>query len=116
VVRQVVDYKTGKPKTRGQIEGSTKDSDGGYKRQLVFYALLCSLQSDERWHTRTGVLSFVEPGGNGQIREELFTITDDEIAALKQEIIAMLRSIVTGEAFEVACDPEQCRFCHLLNV
>ena len=37
---RVIDYKTGKPKTRNEIEGNTKTSDGNYKRQLTFYKLL----------------------------------------------------------------------------
>ena len=36
----VVDYKTGKPRSRGEILGKTKNSNGDYKRQLVFYNLL----------------------------------------------------------------------------
>jgi len=36
----VIDYKTGRPKSRNEIEGNTKNSNGDYKRQLVFYNLL----------------------------------------------------------------------------
>ena len=35
-VVKIIDYKTGKPKTRNDIEGKTKSSNGDYKRQLVF--------------------------------------------------------------------------------
>ncbi|MBI1998921.1 MAG: ATP-dependent helicase [Parcubacteria group bacterium] len=41
----VIDYKTGKPKSRNEIEGNTKNSRGDYKRQLVFYKLLLSLSA-----------------------------------------------------------------------
>jgi len=110
---RVVDYKTGKPKTRGEIEGTTKTSNGNYKRQLVFYALLLSLQSDERLKTSTTVLSFVEPDQKGVIHEESFSITHEEIAELKAEIIEATRSVVTGECLSVPCDPEVTDFCHL---
>lgn len=93
---RVVDYKTGKAKSRNVIEGKTKDADGGYKRQLVFYALLLSLYEDERYRCREGVLSFVEPDGKGNIKEEQFTVTDDEIAELKAAIIAAARDIISG--------------------
>ena len=93
---RVVDYKTGKPKSRNAIEGTTASSDGGYKRQLVFYALLLSLYDDERYRTNTGVLSFVEPAANGAIKEETFMITDEEIAALKAEIISSVEAITSG--------------------
>lgn len=113
---RVVDYKTGRPKTRGEIEGTTKTSDGAYKRQLVFYALLLSLQSDTSKHCRTGVLSFVEPDKNGTLKEEVFVITDEEIAALKEELIAVTREIVKGEALKVVCDPGVCHYCDLVAV
>ena len=48
-VTRVVDYKTGKPKSRKVIEGETKDADGAYKRQLTFYALILKLYNDERY-------------------------------------------------------------------
>lgn len=96
-VTQVVDYKTGKPKTRNAIEGNTKNDDGSYKRQLVFYALLLELYDDERYYCRTGVLSFVEPTNKGTIREESFTISDEEIATLTQEIIDVCHAIISGD-------------------
>jgi DNA helicase-2/ATP-dependent DNA helicase PcrA len=93
---RVVDYKTGKPKTRNAIEGNTKTSDGGYKRQLVFYALLLDLYDKPELRTRDMVLSFVEPSANGRITEEVFTITDAEVEALKGEIIAAVQTFVDG--------------------
>lgn len=110
----VTDYKTGKAKTRGEIEGTTKNSDGAYKRQLVFYALLLSLQSDTRMHCRTGRLSFVEADSKGKIREEEFVVTDEEIASLRTTIIEATKALVSGECLTVPCDPEVCDFCHLL--
>ncbi len=113
---RVVDYKTGKPKTRGQIEGTTADSEGGYKLQLTFYALLLSLQEDTAKHCRTGVLSFVEPDSHGQIKEETFVITDEDIDSLKAELIRVTREIVEGGALAVACDPKMCHYCDLVEV
>jgi DNA helicase-2/ATP-dependent DNA helicase PcrA len=78
-VLRVIDYKTGKPKTRGEISGTTKNSDGNYKRQLTFYALLLSLQNDDKLRCNNGRLSFVEPDGKGVIKEEDFVISDEEI-------------------------------------
>jgi RecB family exonuclease len=102
-VIRVLDYKTGKPKSRNVIEGNTKDSDGGYKRQLVFYALLLSLHDDERYMTRTGTLSFVEPE-KGKIKEETFTITEAEVEELKQTIITATKEIISGEFLGSVCE------------
>lgn len=112
---RVVDYKTGKPKSRNVIEGNTKDSDGSYKRQLVFYALLLSLHGDERYQCREGVLSFVEPDAKGVIKEESFTITETEIEELKKTIISATKEIISGSFLESECDPDISDYCELVR-
>ena len=104
---RVIDYKTGKPKSRNVIEGNTKDSDGGYKRQLVFYALLLSLHDDERYLTREGRLSFIEHDGKGSIKEESFIVTDEEVEELKQTIITAAKEIISGEFIKTPCSEEE---------
>ncbi len=116
IVYQVVDYKTGKPKTRNVIEGKTASSDGGYKRQLVFYALLLSLYDDDRYACKTGVLSFVEADSKGVIHEEVFTITDEEIEDLKQEIIQATKDIVSGEFLNSSCEEGDSDYCRLVEL
>ena len=113
---RVVDYKTGKPKTRNVIEGKTQNADGGYKRQLVFYALLLELYGDERLQSREMTLSFIEPDTKGRIHEESFTITDEEVAALKETIITAAAEIVDGSLFETVCDTSVCDYCHLVDM
>lgn len=115
-VLRVVDYKTGKPKTRGQIEGTTKNSEGDYKRQLAFYALLLELYGDERLRTRTGSISFVEPDKNGELQEETFVITDEEIAAVRTDIIKVVEEISTGSFMNAVCDDSVCEYCHLVEL
>jgi RecB family exonuclease len=115
-VVRVYDYKTGKPKTRNDIEGKTSSSNGNYKRQLTFYALLLSLYGDERYACREGVLSFVEPDGKGQIHEEAFSITDEEIEALKTELIRVTDEIVTGKFLDSPCDPKSSTYCSLVSM
>lgn len=112
---RVVDYKSGKPKTRGVIEGTTKSSNGNYKRQLVFYALLLSLFDNERYMTREGVLSFIEADPKGVIHEESYTITDAEIEDLKAEIIRVSLEIVNGTFLEETCDPATSNYCELVQ-
>jgi len=114
-LQQVVDYKTGKPKSRNVIEGNTQSSDGSYKRQLVFYALLLELYDDERYQCRTGVLSFVESAASGALKEETFVVTNEEVNALKQEIIASAQALVNGCWLTQTCEPADCDYCHLLS-
>lgn len=113
-VVRVVDYKTGKPKSRNAIEGKTKQADAGYKRQLQFYALLLSLQEDKRWHSRNTVLSFIEPNERGKIKEEEFVISDEEIEEVKQDIISMVADVSSGTFLtNVPCDTNDCDYCYL---
>lgn len=114
VLVRVVDYKTGKPRTRGYIEGTTKDSNGDYKRQLVFYALILSLSGDERLSTRTCTLSFINPDEKGRIHEETYSITDEEIEFLKGEIIRVGLEIAHGAFLNAPCDPTVSSYCHLV--
>ncbi|MEM9336772.1 MAG: ATP-dependent DNA helicase [Patescibacteria group bacterium] len=114
-VLRVVDYKTGAPKTRNVIEGKTKTSDGGYKRQLVFYALLLKLYDKESYTTREGVLSFVEPDKHGVVHEESFTITDKEIQELQEGLIAAAQDFISGNFLQSPCDPATSDYCDLVE-
>ena len=113
-IYRVVDFKTGKPKSRGEIMGTTKDSHGAYFRQLTFYAFLLSLQSDQQLHCRTGVLSFVEPNARGVIKEEQFEITDEAILQLENELRVLVTTIVEGLYATSICDPVECQYCDLV--
>ncbi len=98
-VLRVIDYKTGKPKSRNEIEGKTKNATGNYKRQLAFYALLLELQGLETAGVEF-VLSFVEPKEKtGEILEHSFTIEREEVETLKAEILRVSKEIISGERF-----------------
>ena len=110
----VIDYKTGKPKSRNHIMGETAGSDGGYYRQLVFYALLLELQYGEGTvGTRTGTLSFVESTGTG-LREEVFTITLEEVADLRTTISAAAAAMTSG-TWITATDPADSTYGYLFT-
>ncbi len=100
-VVRVTDYKTGKPKSRNDVEGNTKSSNGNYKRQLVFYALLLELYGMEI-KSPEFILSFVEPKEkSGEIVEHSFSITKEEVEDLKKEIIRVSKEIISGEKFGI---------------
>ncbi|MDP1706763.1 MAG: PD-(D/E)XK nuclease family protein, partial [bacterium] len=86
---RVIDYKTGKGKTVGQIEGTTQDSQGDLKRQLVFYKLLIDL--DQRLQNITfgeATLDFVE------VPKQLsFKITPSEVDDLRSTIYQTMKEI-----------------------
>ncbi|MCR4277585.1 MAG: ATP-dependent helicase [Candidatus Berkelbacteria bacterium] len=95
---RVIDYKTGsKPKTRGQILGTTKDSDGEVKQQLVFYALLAKHDQIFPFNVREFVISSVDDAG--KFTDEAFTISPEDILVLEKSIIATYQEILARKDF-----------------
>ncbi len=107
----VVDYKTGKPKTRNEIEGKTKNSEGDYKRQLVFYKLL--IDTDAKWSMKYGEIDFVEANDKGQHKKERFDIEHVEVLELKNNIISMIKEVVNLDFIGKNCDEKDCHYCAL---
>jgi DNA helicase-2/ATP-dependent DNA helicase PcrA len=113
---RVVDYKTAKPMSRNAIEGKTKDANGDYKRQLVFYRLLLDRYDDHRYAMDCGMIDFVEPDENGRFKREEFEISEDEVTALETEIKRVSKEILMLAFWNSRCDDRDCEFCHLRNI
>lgn len=109
----VVDYKTGKPKSRNHIEGKTKTSNGDYKRQLIFYKLLLDLYDDGRFEMIRGDIDFIEPDDKGNFRKESFEITDEETKELKGVIAETMQEILDLSFWNTRCDNKDCAYCAL---
>lgn len=110
----VIDYKTGTPKTKGEIEGTTKDPErsereeklpegirGRYKRQLLFYKLLLQLDAHLPVTAVTGEFDFVEPDkqSNKMVRRS-FDLLDEDVEQLKQLILEVMREITALKFLE----------------
>ena len=118
---RVVDYKTGSPKSRNEIEGLTKTAQrtrgsGGYKRQLVFYKLLLDRYADGQYDMREGVLDFVEPNQSGRYKREAFEITRDECTELEETIRTVASEITTLAFWDERCDDRHCSECGLRDL
>jgi DNA helicase-2/ATP-dependent DNA helicase PcrA len=109
----VYDFKTGKPKSRGVIEGTTQSGNGDYKRQLVFYKILLDRYSYKRMRMVKGVIEFVEPNEKGVYKQEMFDITNDEIKALEQQIQEVANEILTFSFWDKGCKKPECEYCIL---
>ncbi len=107
----VVDYKTGKPKSRNVIEGTTKNSDGNYKRQLVFYNLL--LNKAGKFNMVSGEIDFIEPDASGKLHKERFTIQPEEVTALEKKITEVADEIKNLKFWDTFCGETDCRYCDL---
>lgn len=112
---KVIDYKTGKRKTRGQIEGTTQDSDGSYKRQLVFYKLLADLDQKFPATVTSAELDFVEsPHHEGKSGKEIFKLAPEEVEELKQ-VIKHCMAEIRAHKFNRTSDYSICTRCEFVN-
>ena len=88
-----IDYKTGQPKSRNDIEGLNKNTSGDYKRQLVFYQLLADLDRSFGYKVTETELQFIEADKGGNFHQERFNITKEEVNDLKKLIRETMASI-----------------------
>ncbi|QQG50049.1 MAG: ATP-dependent helicase [Candidatus Berkelbacteria bacterium] len=113
---KVVDYKTGaQAKTRSQIEGQTKSSDGKLKEQLVFYALLAREDRHFPYHAAEFALKFLDD--KHTFREEPFRITNDEIDSLAKDVKETYEKILAADTFIHARDSfdQGCELCEIFS-
>jgi len=109
----VTDYKSGKPKTRNEIAGNTKDADGNYLRQLIFYNFLLDRYQDGKYHMTKGIIDFVEPDAKGAYRREEFIITNEQKRELETTIKTVATEILELAFWDRTCDDRDCRYCKL---
>jgi DNA helicase-2/ATP-dependent DNA helicase PcrA len=110
----VVDYKTSKPKTRGEIEGLTKNSNGDIKRQLVFYNLLLNKYKDgKRYKMVSGEIDFIEPDEKGSCKRKIFSVDKEEVAELESLIKKTAEEIINLDFWNKGCGKKDCEFCAL---
>ena len=108
---RVIDFKTGNPKSRNEILGQTKKSDGNYYRQLQFYALLLRYFEDGAYYLEETVIHFVEQNKSGVYKEESFVIPSKEVDELEETIRRVERELRSGQYWDhVPTDPDACHF------
>jgi len=112
----VVDYKTGNPKSRRDIEGETQSSEGNYKRQLIFYKILLDKHQKAQFSMKTGEIDFVEPNKQGKYKKERFDVTDQEVEELTKEIKRVSLEILDMAFWNKTCEDAECEFCALKNL
>lgn len=118
---RVVDYKTGRPRTRNEILGKTRGSDGNYWRQLVFYKLLLDRWDNGKYQVAEGELDFLEPApmlgsgkpASGKYRREIFAVTSEDTVALAVTIRQVASEILSLDFLDRGCHKPDCQFCTL---
>ena len=112
----VYDFKTGKPKTRAEIEGTTANSSGDYMRQLVFYKILLDRYHQGKMKMTQGGIIFVEPDTKGKFKKEIFEITPSQTKVLEDQIKSVASEILNLDFWERRCDDRDCEYCKLRDV
>jgi DNA helicase-2/ATP-dependent DNA helicase PcrA len=107
----VIDYKTGAPKSRNAIEGKVASSNGNYKRQLVFYKLLLDTQGE--YDMQSGTIDFIEPDEKGKYHRETFEVSEAERVELIKTIKTVTEEIRSFAFWNRTCGREDCAYCAL---
>jgi DNA helicase-2/ATP-dependent DNA helicase PcrA len=109
---RVIDYKTGRARSRNEIEGKTASADEDYKRQLIFYQMLADTDRQFPYKVKETGLAFVDD--DCRFPTEYFTITREEVGDLKELIKNVYKQMLSLE-FPHYEDPNKppCEFCDI---
>ncbi len=107
----VFDYKTREAMSVNAIKGETKDSDGNYFRQLVFYKILLDKNSIFTEKEIEPALVFVKPDQKGRCPIITLPITREDIERVEKEIHTLLESVYSGDFLNYYCEDTECKSC-----
>lgn len=110
----VIDYKTGKHKSRNELEGKTKTATGDYKRQLDFYCILLGLAGMQA--PRELTLEFIEPDAHGKTTSHTFPYDEVAVGELKDTISRVAEEIHSLSFWDTRCGEPDCEYCALRDM
>jgi DNA helicase-2/ATP-dependent DNA helicase PcrA len=111
----VFDYKSREKMSLAEIKGETKNSNGNYFRQLVFYKIL--LERDARFTNKKIIpsLVFVMPDDKGRCPIISLPITNDDVNKVRMEIQKLVHAVFSGDIANMSCDNKDCDSCRLFD-
>ena len=107
----VFDYKTKQGMSVSAIKGETKNEDGNYFRQLVFYEILLSGKFEWRGKNITTSLVFVSPDQKDRCPIVTMPVTQDDIKKVKDQVQVLVDSIWSGKIATEYCGDSNCQYC-----
>ena len=81
---------------------------------MLFYYLLIDNDRSRDWYMKRGEMAYVEPDSKGQFLNNVFTIQNDEVKIVKQQIKDTYTKIKAHE-FEKGCGEENCYWCNFVR-
>jgi DNA helicase-2/ATP-dependent DNA helicase PcrA len=112
----VYDYKTKQAMSENEILGKTKNSNGDYFRQLVFYKKLLSDDSRFRDKNIIPALVFVVPDSKKKCKTISLPINEEDASRLDTEITSLIGAVWSGEILTSRCEDDKCEWCKLKNL
>ncbi len=107
----VYDYKTREAMSENAIKGLTKDSDGGYFRQLTYYKILCDGNTKFKNKSIEPALVFVKPDDKGRCPTISLPVTSADMKKVRDEVQSLIESIWSGKFLSETCEEEKCEWC-----
>ena len=107
----VIDYKTGKHRSRNELEGNTKNATGDYKRQLDFYCILLELSQMQAPSQLS--IEFIEPDASGKTVVHDFDYDAAATSELKSTIARVANEIYSLSFWDKGCNEADCEYCEL---
>lgn len=110
---RVFDYKTKESMSTNEIKGLTKNSDGGYFRQLAYYKMLLANNPRYKGKAIEPALVFVKPDEKGRCQTVTLPIEDADIEKVRWEIQSLIQSVWSGAFLRDSCEETDCQWCKM---
>jgi DNA helicase-2/ATP-dependent DNA helicase PcrA len=107
----IFDYKTRQAMSVAAIKGETKNDEGNYFRQLIFYKLLTEQNSFWQSKKINTSLVFVSPDEKGRCPIITLDASDTDVQKVKEEIQSLINSVWSGDIAQNYCSDSTCIYC-----
>ncbi|OHA87253.1 MAG: hypothetical protein A3A96_02175 [Candidatus Zambryskibacteria bacterium RIFCSPLOWO2_01_FULL_39_39] len=112
----VFDYKTTTGKSINEIKGDTKNSDGNYFRQLIFYKILLEENNKFKNKEIELALAFIKPDSKSRCPIISLEVSKSDVERVKREINSLLESVWSGSLLNQTCPDKNCEYCRFKSL
>lgn len=107
----IFDYKTREGMSLNAIKGETKDSDGGYFRQLIFYKILAGGNSSYKDRRIETSLVFIKPDSKGRCPIVTVEVAKEDEDIVMEKVKELVNSVYSGDFLDKKCNDPDCKYC-----
>ncbi|KND49049.1 MAG: DNA helicase II / ATP-dependent DNA helicase PcrA [Parcubacteria bacterium C7867-005] len=112
----VFDYKSKQAMSVNEIKGETKNSNGDYFRQLVFYKILAL--ANPKWKLKKSSFSlvFIRPDKKERCPVITLDVTNEDVDKVNKEINSLVGAVWHGGILSSTCGKDDCEYCSLRQI